>query len=191
MLNSNYLHLDGGGIFNEVDYYHWLLHLVCADSEPYINYLLLLQTLHKKDYIWTNPNDMNRVQDAYSLRKEYMQNERIFVDENGDVPAASVLEVLIALSYRCECDIMGEPGLNHPARWFWMAVQNLDLMKCTDDHFDRFYVDQQVDRWLEGKYKRNGQGGPFPLQHPNGDQRHKQLWDQLLEFVMENYYSTI
>ena len=74
MLNSNYLHLDGGGIFNEVDYYHWLLHLVCADSEPYINYLLLLQTLHKKDYIWTNSNDMNRVQDAYSLRKEYMQN---------------------------------------------------------------------------------------------------------------------
>ena len=191
MLNHNYTHLEGGMIFNEVDYYHWLLDMVGANKEPYFNYLLLLQTLHKLDYTWHVPNDANRVQDALSLRKEYLHRAILPVDENGDIPAASVLEVLIALSYRCECDIMGEPGVAHPARWFWMAIQNLDLMKCTDDHFDRYYVQQQIDIWLEGRYKRNGQGGPFPLRKPNGDQRKKELWDQLLEFVMENYYTTI
>lgn len=192
MLNSNYINCKGGA-FDEVGYYHWLLDKVGATNTPYINYLLLLQTLHKRDYIWVVPGDANRVQDAYSLRSEFCLLNGVWppVDENGDIPAASVLEVLTALSYRCENDIMGEPGIEHPARWFWIIIKNLNLMQCTDDHFDTSYVNQQLDIWLEHRYKRNGQGGPFPLRKPDGDQRKKELWQQMSEFLNENYCSTI
>lgn len=192
MLNANNIYSEGG-IFNEVDYYHWLLERAGATQPPYLNYLLLLQTLHKRDYIWSVQMNTNRVQDAFQMRNFYALSNGIFppVDSTGEYPAASVLEVLLALSYRCEEDIMGEPGKDHPARWFWMMMQNLDLMKNDDEHFDHIYVDQRLTDWLEGRYKRNGQGSPFPLMNPKGDQRKKELWQQMLEWLNENYCSVI
>lgn len=190
MLNYNCRYSEGGK-FNEVKYYQWLLDKVGADREPHMDYLLLLQTLHRIDYVWRLPMDSNRAQDGLMLRATYMMEQGYIpniITEDGDVPPASVLEVLIALSYRCENDIIGE---NHPDRWFWIAIQNMDLMKCSDDHFNSDYVRQQIDIWLEGRYRKNGQGGPFPLRWPQGDQRNKELWVQMEAFINENYQAIL
>ena len=173
----------------DASYYQWLIEMAGVNRPPYLDYLLLMQELHKRPFVWSIPMDSNRAMDGFSLRKRYAEENGYILptDENGDMMSVSVLEVLLALSLRIDTEIMGEPGVVYPERWFWVMMENLKLTICTDDHFDKHYVEQQLDIWLEKKYKRNGQGGLFPLKKPFGDQRQTEIWQQMQEYLNENY----
>lgn len=99
----------------------------------------------------------------------------------------SVLEVLCALSFRCERDIMGEPGSYDDARWFWKMLENLGLLEYENDIFDEEDVDYILSTWLDRHFAYNGNGSIFPVLHAKRDQRKLEIWYQMADYIDENY----
>ena len=108
-------------------------------------------------------------------------------DASIDETPCSVLEMMIGLALRCEIEIMGEPGKDTTYKWFWLMVENLDLMRCSDDNFSGDYVKQQVKIMLDRGYRRNGFGGLFPVRMTRTDQRNLEIWAQMCGYLSENF----
>lgn len=134
-------------------------------------------------------DDLNRVGDANSLRLRYLEEEGIdglIRNDNEDTYSseeATVLEVLVALCVRLEHDILGEPGNEHPERWFWEMIKNFGITEDTSEH-DIYEI---IDNWMEGNYGEDGSGGPFVLHEYDFDVRELGLWDQAQHYIFENY----
>lgn len=89
-----------------------------------------------------------------------------------DNKTCSVLEMMIALAIRCEEHIMDDPDVgNRTGQWFWNMIVNLGLGSMNDSKFDRAYIEENVQRFLERKYSRNGAGGLFTVNHSRYDLR--------------------
>ena len=169
------------------DYYQWLLEKIDGFKEPFYNYSLLLKELHSIPFEWSIDRDGNRAIDGEQLRWEFMDEHNIPDIFYKDGIGCSVLEMLVSLSVRCDLEIMGVSGENLIARWFWIMIDNLDLMRCSDDHFSGEYVRQQVKIWLNRVFDRNGNGSPFPLKRAKYDQRKVEIWAQMCGYLSENF----
>lgn len=173
--------------WRKFDYYQWLLEKVNGYAEPYYNYSLLLNELHSIEFTWSIKRDENRAFDGEKLRWIYMDENNIPDLYYTPGVKCSVLEMLIGLSLRCDIDIMGEGDEPDASKWFWIMIDNLDLMRCTDDNFSPGYVRQQIEIWLDRVYQRNGKGSPFPLRKSHRDQRKVEIWLQMCGYLSENY----
>ena len=177
---------ERGYDFDLDDYFQWLIEKVKAHSPKRCNYLSLLKTLFTTDFVYIIERDKNRAGDGVGLREEYCYDaEYDYYYDDYERPC-SVLEMLIALSLRCERTITGEVDNDHPERLFWLMIDNLGLGDMTDDNFDPLLTKQILKKWMTRKFKRNGEGGLFPLKKPFEDQRKVEIWFQLLSFVNEN-----
>lgn len=165
---------------SDEDYIAWLGDKVGM----YSDYNELLHYLASVEFRWSLPLDENRALDGIKLRKEYISKGKIisFADEE-----CSVLEMLVALAERIEKDIMGEPGDDHPEKWFWIMLENLDLSRQNDDDFALYYVDACIQNWMDRKYGKNGQGALFPLMESGNRLKKMQIWDQMIAYLNENY----
>jgi hypothetical protein len=146
-------------------------------------YWSLFRLLYVKEFAWTILNDDNRVADGKQLREEFLDDEGIVhVDANWMDLSCSFLEMLIGLSRRLAFETDGE------ARdWFWHLLQTLDLFSYTDNrHIPLDEVDDILDVVIWRRYNQDGQGGLFPLKHPQRDQREVEIWYQLNAYLMEN-----
>lgn len=172
----------------DLNYYDWLCNTVGANRPPYNNYMMLIQTLNKIDYVWFVPMDANRYSDGFHLRLNFADSNGYVIPFTGDdkIYSCSVLEVLLALSIRIDSEITGEPGLVYPEKWFWIMIDNLGLMVYDDEHFDVDRVCHIIEKWLTRKFGKSGVGSPFPLQHPFDDQRSTELWQQMQNYITEN-----
>lgn len=168
-------------------YYQWLLDKINGYTEPYYNYSLLLSELHSIPFTYSIAMDGNRASDGVRLRWTFMDEENIPDLFYKDGIECSVLEMLISLSIRCDVDIMGDNDGKNVYAYFWIMIQNLGLDKCTDDHFDPNYVHQQIRKWLDRSFRRNGEGSPFPLQRCRTDQRKIEIWFQMNAYLNENF----
>lgn len=147
-------------------------------------YWSLLRQLFKKEFVWFVPNDDNRVEDGRDLREEFLDEFDI-----GDVDpgwlnlGCSMLELLVALSRRLAFETDG----NHRV-WFWHLIEQLDLEQYNDRVYDLHaerVIDQTCDRVIWRRYKRNGEGGLFPLRRARQDQRQVELWYQMSAYLLE------
>lgn len=187
-------------LFNR-EYFEWLCNLV----DGFGTYYFLMKRLYSKPFYWSVHNDDNREADGMGLRRRYNE-EHGYLEwstqiVNGEVVNAdldapcSVLEMMIALSLRCERDIMNDPSKgDRSAIWFWLMIQNLGLIELTDDKFDENfneYIDNKIDILLERSYDRYGNGGLFPVKkEPNRylrDQRKVEIWYQMCTWLNQNY----
>lgn len=157
-------------------------------KDPARTYWSLLRHLYTNEFVWFVPNDDNRMEDGRELRKEFIREQDIdYIDFEWLELGCSVLEMLIGLSRRLSFQAEGE------ARgWFWMLVDNLGLLEFTDaelgdDPAKHRYVDRTIERMVQRGYKRNGEGGLFPLHHAREDQRRVEIWYQMHAFLLENY----
>lgn len=167
------------------EYFEWLLYKIRFYEEDKLDYRLLMRKLYSMEFVWSVDNDCNRAADGMALRDEFCDEEMgCWYDFRKP---CSVLEMLIALAIICENNIMGEPDNERPSRWFWIMIDNLGLSICTDDIYDEGYVEQQVDKWLDRDYSRNGKGGLFPVKRSKEDQRKVEIWYQMQAFLNENY----
>ena len=169
------------------DYYQWLLEKIDGHMEPFYNYSLLLHELHSIPFAWSLEWDGNCAVNGEQLRWEYMDEEGIADIFYKEGIPCSVLEMLISLSIRCDNEIMGEAGKSEAGRWFWTMIENLDLMRCSDDHFNAGFVHQQIDIWLSRSFDRRGKGSPFPLKKAIHDQRKVEIWRQMCGYLSENF----
>lgn len=75
---------------------------------------------------------------------------------------------------------MGEPGNDHPERWFWEMIDNLGLRNYSEQS-----VIDNVGKWMARDYDKDGRGGIFPLNRPLRNQRTVPIWEQAGSYMCE------
>jgi hypothetical protein len=162
---------------NRIDYYYdWLVSQIHIPNDNEYNHLF--ERMYNLEFVWTVPNDDNRVQDGLDLRTEFLNSSRGRLDLQG----VSFLEVLIALSRRLAFTASGDPTI-----WAWKLIKNLRLNKMSDPltHERANRVDEILDAVIWRTYSYDGQGGFFPLNFPAEDQTKVEIWYQLNAYVIE------
>ena len=168
------------------DYFEHLLYMMSADTPEHRKYSRLLSDLYDIAFIYSHPMDENRVIDALDMRKEYLFDRGISIRDDFMDRDVSVLEILAALSRRLEIEVTGEPGEDYLGRWFWVCLENLDVLEV-DSRYDRGLVRYKIDVWMLRQYKSNGKGGIFPVKKSGIDQREIDLWYQGQLYLAENW----
>lgn len=160
----------------DYDYFEWLVSQVDIRTDH--SYIYVFERMHNLEFVWTVPNDDNRVQDAIDLRLEFLD----YASGHLNLAGATLLEILISLSRRCAFTAGGPEYL-----WAWRLLKNLGLTKI----FDPVSADeaQRVEDILYAlvwrTYEPNGKGGFFPLKYPKEDQTKVEIWYQLNAYVIE------
>lgn len=168
---------------NGGNYLNWLSEIAIPDAEQRDMYQKLLLGLYSEDFYWLVKNDGNRAGDGEHLRWIFEQETGSKCEKTGP---CSVLEALVALAQDCENEIMYDPDEgDRTGVWFWEMIENLGLDGLDDWCFDEDDFEYVVRRFLDRKYKADGQGGPFVIRGFRGDLRRVELWYQL-NFYMKN-----
>lgn len=166
------------------DYFEWLCHIIAGEERD----LRLLTHLDDIAFIYTIPMDSNRAEDGIELRyrfgRERGYDERLVASYLDDRDC-SVLEMMIALAFRCE-DVMYDPDVgDQTARWFWAMIDSLGLSNMSDKNYNPQYVDATLDIFLNREYSRNGEGGLFTVTSNNVDMRSLEIWYQMSKYLDE------
>lgn len=163
-------------------YFEWMCALICDKRcIGHASYNMLLKYLNKKKFTYILPLDENRLLDGLDLRFRFADENSYYID--GD---CSVLEMMVALSLRCEEHIMSDDEIgNRTGRWFWEMIDNLGLESMYDDNFDKVYADKIIYRFINREYEPNGDGGLFTVHNRNVDLRKVEIWYQLMWYLDE------
>lgn len=172
---------------NEVinEYFEWLYNYVCKGrTHENISYKKLFMHLHKTEFIFSIPNDINRARDGVDLRYRFAvaKDDESLIDIL-DGPC-SVLEMMVALAIRAEETIMDNTMYgDRTGQWFWSMTQNLGIGLMTDDIYDRDIVDEKLDTFLYRRYEPDGKGGLFRIRNCEDDLREMEIWIQLCWYL--------
>lgn len=172
------------------EYFEWLCSLV-RDSKPSSrsSYKKLLSYLYTTEFIYILPMDANRYEDGINLRYRFGYEQGIedpVIASCLDVNPCSILEMMVALSFRCEEHIMYNPSVgSRIGRWFWMMIRNLGLDDMSDSRFDDEYVNCVIWRFLDRQYSFDGSGGLIRIPDTKYDLRSMEIWYQLMRYLSE------
>lgn len=167
------------------EYFDWICDLVCGNRfSRDISYKKLLTRLHETPFTYILAMDSNRAEDGIDLRYRFSQvrgyQEDMSVYLTGP---CSVLEMMVALSIRCE-EFMDETDKgDRTSQWFWNMLINLGLSNMMDDRFDIRHVDFVVARLLNREYGPDGSGGLFTIGNCEYDLRDVEIWYQLCWYL--------
>lgn len=170
------------------EYFEWMYRLVCGNVKR-VSYRKLLCQLYDTPFDYSIAMDGNRAEDGVDLRYRFGYEN----DIEGSVIASclddkecSVLEMMVALSIRCEEHIMDNPDIgDRTGKWFLNMIENLGLKKMSDRYFDKHYVAEVLDKFLSHGYERNGEGGLFTVHHNKIDMRSVEIWYQAMWYLDE------
>lgn len=166
-------------------YFEWMYQLVYDEKKlKRLSYRKLLSHLHDIPFEYTIGMDSNRAEDGVDLRYRFGYENDIdsrliatFLDDRD----CSVLEMIIALTIRCEEQIMDNPNIgNRTSQWFWSIIKNLGLYSMSDEDYDGLYVNKTIERFLNREYKPNGDGGLFKIPDCRHDLRTAEIWYQAM-----------
>lgn len=168
------------------EYFTWLYNKACGNRySDQISYRKLLMFLHSKVFRYSIPRDENRAEDGIALRQRFAYDCDIIEDADSYLTEpCSVLEMMLALAIRCEETIMDDSTRgDRTTQWFWGMITNLGLGSMTDDRFDKRYVNDIVERFLDREYEPDGRGGLFRVRNCDCDLRDVEIWIQLLWYL--------
>lgn len=170
------------------EYFDWMYQLVCKDTKG-VSYRKLLCQLYDITFDYTIAMDGNRAEDGIDLRYRFGYEHNIegsAIASHLDNKDCSILEMMVALAIRLEEHIMDNPDIgDRTCKWFLNMIANLGLDKMTDEYYDRHHVTQIINRFLNRKYKRNGEGGLFTVHHNRIDMRSVEIWYQAMWYLDE------
>lgn len=175
-------------------YLEWLYSQVgiVQNRNPAASYWKLLLQMYTTRFTWFVPNDDNRVEDGKALRPAFVHATGYKLDDPHGLFYSidcSMLEMLIALAQKAASLSEGQPS-----EWFWRMVHNLGFDGYTDDIFEVSLaedVEEVLSRLNDRRYGPDGEGGLFPLEEPEIDQRKVELWYQLQAYLIEGLYSSV
>lgn len=174
-------------IYDDVnnEYFEWLYDLACKHRySNHISYKKLLSYLHSKEFRYSMLMDKNRADDGLDLRYRYVYECDLMpgTEMRIDGPC-SVLEMMMALAIKCE-ELMDDPCIGDRTRqWFWGMITNMGLGPMDDSRFDKSYVVDIVERFLDRDYEPDGCGGLFTVRDCNCDLRTVEIWHQLCWYL--------
>lgn len=165
------------------EYFDWLCSIVCGNRfSKNISYDKLLQCLHNINFRVVIKNDINRAKDGQDLRRRYYLTTG--QDSKMDGYPCTVLEMMVALTIRCEESIMDNPDIgDRTGQWFWSMINTLGLSHMVDNRFDEEFVREKINIFLNREYEPNGQGGLFRIKHCRRDLRTVEIWYQLCWYL--------
>ena len=171
-------------------YFEWMYDLVCEDRfGDQIAYRKLLMFLHSTEFVYSVPMDGNRADNGLDLRYKFACRHTASYGHSADsifnaiTGPCSVLEMMIALSIKCE-EFMDDPSIgDRTTQWFWGMVVNLGLGAMSDDRFDSDKVRHIVNCFLTRKYQPNGEGGLFTVRNTPRDLRQVEIWHQMCWYL--------
>lgn len=167
------------------EYFEWLCGLVCGfrDSKQ-VMFDKLLTRLHSIEFRYLIPRDQNRAEDGMDLRWRFAWEHGMKVVPTCLDGPCSVLEMMVALSLHCEESIMDDPNYgNRTGQWFWGMIVNLGLGHMTDRRYDKKYIDEVIQRFLDREYEPNGKGGLFTVRNCDCDMRDIEIQYQLHRYL--------
>lgn len=176
------------------EYFDWLYDYVCTSRNiPGLSYRKLFSTLHNIEFTYILDNDANRYDDGIELRRRFALEKLGYTvdDKDGyryilDIlrGSCSVLEMIVALSLRCEEQIMDDPRYgNRLKQWFWSMIKTIGLQTMTDDNFDFDFVQHKIYIFLNRQYEPDGTGGLFYIPDTGEDMRELSIWAQLNRYL--------
>lgn len=159
-------------------------------------YTNLLSLLNNIQYQYSMPLDENRRIDGIDLRYRFGYELRVpdeVIRSELDVRDCSVLEMMVALAFKCEEEITydRERG-DRTTRWFYNMLVSLGLKNFKNDSWE--YEPQEIifekittilNTFFTRGYCYNGKGGLFTLKNPRVDMRSVQIWDQMCWYISE------
>jgi hypothetical protein len=165
-------------------YFGWLYAKVVhtLNNSPYNRFYKLMKSLYGTEFVWQLSGDDNRAEDGTDLRREFLVETKNSDDSDWrQTDGCSMLEMLIALSRRCE--FQTEETAHD---WFWEMLENLELSQFNDGAFpEEEIVADILDDFNWRRYRYNGTGGIFPIEHPSEDQRSVEIWYQFHEYLAD------
>lgn len=169
-------------------YFDWMYQLVVDDRYSNKSYRKLFARLYDTEFTYTIPMDGNRAEDGINLRYRFGREQLysdVMVASCLDDRPCNILEMMIALSIRCEEHIMDDPDVgDRTGQWFWSMLVSLGLGGMEDRKFDRYLVDTTLERFLDRGYERNGEGGLFTVNNGR-DMRRTEIWYQMNYYLSE------
>ena len=167
-------------------YFDWMYGLVC-DRFGDLSFHKLFDYLYTKTFVYTVGMDGNRAEDGIDLRYRFAYDcylDDAMISEYLDDRDCSVLEMMVALTIRCEENIMDDPDIgDRTGLWFWNMLESLGLDEMNDEEFDDIYVDRVIERFLNHRYERNGKGGLFTVPNCRHDLRTVEIWTQMCWYL--------
>lgn len=166
------------------EYFEWMYNTVSAERFAKENsYRKLLSYLNTVTYTWILDDDVNRAEDGEEgLRWQFAYSNHITVNHELDGPC-SVLEMILAMAYRCE-EIMDDPKKgDRTVQWFWKMINNLGLGGMTDRMFNQTYVRRVIERFLKREYEPDGHGSLFIIRDCEYDLRDVETWTCMLWYL--------
>lgn len=167
-------------------YFKWLYSQVgnAKLKNPDRTHWSLLRQLYSKEFIWIVPNDDNRLEDGLDLRRAFVEENGLWGHGSNWLElGCSMLEMLVALART----LAFEDESRDVGEWFWEMMRNLGLDKSTDrTPVPEDVVNEVLDDVIWRTYKRNGQGGLFPLRRARKNQCDVELWYQMNAYILEN-----
>jgi hypothetical protein len=179
-------------------YMLWLLDQVSVDYRRKAwdtdRYKGLFEALWDREFVWTVPNDGNRLADGLELRYLFLIDEDVKLGRkppsHADVErfrgqACRMLEVIVALARRLNFNTDREVGW-----WSWKLIDNLGLALFKEPMTDRKRqgIDEALDTLIFRTYKWDGDGGFFPLKYPKDNQTRVEVWYQMAAYLEEQHY---
>ena len=172
------------------EYFEWLCSLI-RDSKPVkrVLYKRLMLFLYHTEFIYTLAMDGNRYADGIDLRYRFGYErgiERSVIASCLDNNPCSVLEMMVALAFRCEEHIMGNPDVGMMSgRWFWRMINNLGLSEMYDSNYDESMVNSVIYCFLNRTYGPNGEGNIVYIPNSQYDLRSMDIWYQMMRYLNE------
>lgn len=169
------------------EYFNWLCNLVRPASG---SYELLLGYLDRINFNYSIPMDGNREEDGINLRYRFGKEcgyDDVTICSCLDNRPCSILEMMVALSLRCE-NIMEDLDIGmQVSRWFEIMLENLHLIWANDTRFIPEKVKECIDKFENRTYSRNGDGGLFKVDDPTVDMRILEIWSQMCVYLNEKF----
>lgn len=170
------------------EYFEWMCHLINDKKITRgLSYRRLLMKLHSLAFIFTIDRDENRATDGIDLRYRFGYDNnypKSMTDDYLNRNYCSILEMMIALSMRCEENIMyDEEYGNRMPVWFWEMIFSLGLDNMDDEHYEPRYVEEVITRFNDRNYAPDGFGGLFTIKDCNKDLRNVEIWYQMCWYL--------
>lgn len=172
------------------DYLEWLLMKIEFEKTDWGNYICVLNRMLQTEFKWSIMMDENRAYDGLYLRDTFCNHYGFSEEQLGYSIGmnCSVLEMMIALAYRWEDDIMYNPDFgSRYGNWFDIMFENLGLKFYTNENYDEDEVDDILENFMNRSYVKSGQGNLFVVRNPKIDIREIEIWGQLNYFIDENF----
>lgn len=170
----------------EERYFNWMTNIIY--DKRHSDYKKLLKCLNDIEFTYLIEMDGNRESDGINLRYMFGYENDIpdpEITKYLDNRQCSVFEMMVSLSLKME-DIMEDPDIGDQIPdWFWTMIRNLRLEDMNDRYFDKEYVEDKIDIFLNREYEPNGKGGLFELRRNTGDLRGVEIWVQAMWYLDE------